>query len=165
MRKVFFVFSLLTVSFISTQAQTTFGVHANGILSNVKKELWQNGGHMQQVEYDNKVSWKAGVFANVPINRTFSLVPQLNLLSKGAKRNEYRTGDSFGTPVTFNIKEELKYTYMELPLYLVYNWSGKRNGFFAGAGPILSYGIDGKETYNSTRTSGGSPGLIPDRRM
>jgi hypothetical protein len=155
MRKVFIAFSLLTVSVLGAQAQTTFGVHGNGILASMKGEFKDDNGETQKQEGKNRFSWKAGVFANVPLAETFSFMPQLNLLSKGTKIDQKESVDFFGTTYSVDLKGESKLTYLELPLYFVYNSYSETGGFFGGVGPVLSYGIGGKEEITSTVTIGG----------
>lgn len=155
MRKVILAFSLLTVSFIGAQAQTTFGVHANGILASMKGEYKDDNGDMQEYEGKNRFSWKGGLYASVPLTETFSFMPQLNLLSKGTKIDQTESVDFFGTTYTVALKGESKLTYLELPLYFVYNSYSETGGFFGGVGPVLGYGIGGKEKLTSTVTIGG----------
>lgn len=114
----------LFFSMYFANAQTQFGIHADGILASQTAEA--SG---LKISSDSRFSWKVGVIANAPINEQFSFMPQLNLLSKGSKFNFQ------------DVKSETQLTYIELPLNFVYN----SNGFFGGLGPVLSYGVGGKE--------------------
>ena len=156
MRKVFLAFGLITVSFISANAQSSFGVHANGILANAKSEYKDDNGQTVEQEGKNRFSWKAGVFASVPLSETFSFMPQLNLLSKGAKVDESGSENILGSTYSWNIKGESKLTYLELPLYVVYNSISETGGFFGGVGPVISYGMGGKVDATYTESFGGT---------
>ncbi|MGZ3923393.1 MAG: outer membrane beta-barrel protein [Flavisolibacter sp.] len=115
-------FSVAVASLVN--AQSTFGIHIDGVSSNM--EYKTSGLTMKP---DSKLGWKVGTVANFSLASTFSFMPQLNLVSKGAKMT-YN-----GTTTTNNL------TYVELPLNFVYT-SG---GFFGGVGPNIAFGVGGKE--------------------
>ena len=117
-----FIVALLCGYILNAQVQ--FGIHANGILASQSAKA--SG---ITISSDSRFSWKAGLIANVPATEQISFMPQLNLVSKGSK---FAFED---------LKSESKLTYLELPLNFVYN-SG---GFFGGLGPVLSFGLSGKE--------------------
>ncbi len=124
MRKVFLVLASV-FALNASNAQTSFGIHAEGISASQTYKI--NGISFSP---SSRFSWKAGLVANAPLSEQISFMPQLNLVSKGSK---------------FDVQGEkstTKLTYLELPLNLVYN----SDGFFAGLGPVLSYGIGGKIT-------------------
>ncbi|HEU0111954.1 MAG TPA: porin family protein [Flavisolibacter sp.] len=124
MRKYFLVLLTVLSGYLVT-AQIQVGVHADVILASQKIEV--SGFDLSG---DNRVSWRGGLVANIPATEQISFMPQLNLLSKGGKFD------------IEDVKTEFKLTYLELPLNFVYNSSG----FFAGLGPVLSYGMGGKVT-------------------
>lgn len=115
-------FSVAAVSLVN--AQTSFGIHVDGVSSNME---YKASGY--NFKPDSKIGWKVGAVANVPLASTFSFMPQLNVVSKGAKMT------TNGTTSTVNL------TYVELPLNFVYT-SG---GFFGGVGPNIAYGVGGKQ--------------------
>ena len=115
-------FSFAVASLVNAQA--TFGIHLDGVSSNME---YKTSG--LTVKPDSKLGWKVGTVANVPLASTFAFMPQLNVVSKGAKMS-YN-----GTTSTDNL------TYVELPLNFVYT-SG---GFFGGVGPNVAFGIGGKQ--------------------
>ena len=129
MRKVFLVLASV-FALGSANAQTSFGIHADGILAS---QSIKAAGF--KISTGDRFSWKAGLVANVPATEQISFMPQLNLVSKGSK---------FAFEDT---KTEIKLTYLELPLNFVFNSSG----FFGGIGPVLSFGLGGKEkaTYGT----------------
>jgi hypothetical protein len=112
-----------------SQAQIQIGVHADGILAYQTAKA--NG---ENVSTDSRFSWRGGFVANLNIDKQFSFMPQLNLVNKGSKF-EY-------TGTSNTVEQVTRLTYIELPMNVVYNF----NGFFGGIGPVLSYGISGKQT-------------------
>jgi hypothetical protein len=147
---------LVTICIVSAvslmQAQVSVGVHANGILA---------GGSIKEedikLKQKSRFSWKFGVVANIGITEQLSFMPQLNVLSKGGKIDSRITESYEGINYTVETKGKNTLTYVELPLNIVYTM----NGFFAGAGPSLSYGIGGKS--NGTVTSYDEDGTELDR--
>ena len=131
MKKLLFTFFIAAAS-LAVNAQATFGIHANGILSSAKAEE-KEGNTTVSTKFDSRFSWKAGVVADMPISENISFMPQLNLLSKGGKMSQSESG--------FSSSMEMRFTYLELPLNFVYNHT---SGLFIGAGPSLSYGIGGE---------------------
>lgn len=115
-------FSVAAASLVN--AQTSFGIHLDGVSSNM--EYKSSGLTMKP---DSKIGWKVGAVANVPLASTFSFMPQMNIVSKGAKMTYS------GATSTVNL------TYVELPLNFVYT-SG---GFFGGVGPNIAFGVGGKQ--------------------
>jgi hypothetical protein len=123
----------LVAGVVTTQAQTSFGIHAAGILANTEQK--ESG---VTIKGDSKFGWKIGGVANVPVASAISFMPQLNVLTKGSKYEVSESG--------FTFKQTANLTYVELPLNFVYN-SG---GFFAGIGPSIGFGIGGKIKVEET---------------
>jgi hypothetical protein len=146
MRKILFVFGLLT-AVSAANAQTTFGVHANGIMASGTQEFGDEKSDIKSL-----MSWKIGGVATIGLSENFQFMPQLNILSKGGKQEESYKED-MGGGMMLEEKEEVKYklTYVEIPLNFVYN-SGS---FFIGAGPSISLGMSGKADYKYTVTFDG----------
>lgn len=151
MKKVFFAIGLL-ISIQSLQAQATLGIHGNAILANASYETDDD-----EFDFDpeHRVSWKAGIVADVPLTDRISFMPQLNLLSKGTKINDTESGQIQGVPVTVITNLKFYLTYIELPLNFVYNAGDEYGGFFIGVGPSISAGIGGKVKTKFTFSAGG----------
>lgn len=126
---------------LAANAQVSFGVHANGIGAGGKMESEVEG---ETIKFDlkNRFSWKAGAVAFVPIAPNFTIMAQLNLLSKGGKISESYSESYEGTDYSIETKMEARLTYIEVPLNITYS----SENFWVGAGPSLSYGIGGKST-------------------
>lgn len=141
MKKLFFA-SITTLGlYFITNAQTTFGVHVNGISASVN-DKFEEDGQTIETKGQGRISWKVGGVAIVPISANFSFMPQLNLLSKGTELEKTYNETDAGQTFTVTVDAIAKFTYLELPLNLVYNTSS----FFVGAGPSVSYGVGG-ETF------------------
>jgi len=152
MKKLLTACGILFFSF-SAFAQPSFGIHANGIMASIKEKNFASLGEgsmdpddpdFSAIRWKNKskFSWKIGAAASFPISDNFSFMPQLNLLSKGGKMGYKMDEDFFGTTFKFDINSNITLTYLELPLNIVYN----TESFFVGAGPSISYGLNGEYT-------------------
>lgn len=120
-------------------AQPSIGVHANVIGANMKnKEAGEN------IDFENRFSWKGGLVAQVPLTMNVNFMPQLNILSKGGKLDLSETSDLGGVPVTETLKGNAKLVYLELPLNVVYSTGGEEGGFFIGLGPSIGFGLSGE---------------------
>ncbi|MBD0331112.1 MAG: PorT family protein [Chitinophagaceae bacterium] len=131
--------SIFVMGMLSAKTQVTFGVHANGIMTTMEGKTED-----EEANFKYRFSWKIGGLANIPLTDYISFMPQLNVLSKGAKVEESATEDIFGDPETYSIKANFKLTYLELPLTVIYNSGDATMGFFVGAGPSVSYGLGGE---------------------
>lgn len=150
---------LLLVAVAATSfahAQPSIGVHANVIGASMT-----NKSDGEEANFDTRISWKAGLIAQVPVGTSVYFQPQLNLLSKGGKIDETETVDYNGIPLTATIKGDAKLTYLELPLNLVYSPGGEDGGFFIGIGPTIGYGIGGKIEGDATASIGGQTASQP----
>lgn len=116
---------MASVCFMSVNAQTTtsFGIKANGILTNVKLSDYQtsNGSFRPGVAL--------GGFVNVNFNEYFSLQPELELSYTTGK---IRVGD---------VRNKYKYASVEIPVYAMGRVKAGNGSFFAGVGPNIGYGF------------------------
>ena len=128
--------AVLTAGVFVAQAQTTFGVHAAGIMANQTAKSGDT-----ELDTKSRFGWKVGGVANMPIASNIAFMPQLNVVNKGSEIK-------MDIPMFGTIEGTTSLTYVELPLNFVYT-SG---GFFGGIGPSIAFGIGGKETYKSGGT-------------
>jgi hypothetical protein len=121
MRKLTFTLLLVSAIGFSGYAQkTSFGIKA-GVTSN----YWAFSHTESDAKLGgSKVGFYAGGIANIPLSAHLTFQPNLLVSRKGARMEE----QDF---TTWNI---------ELPAHLLYT----HNGFFVGAGPNFSYGLDGR---------------------
>ena len=135
----------------AAQAQATFGVQANGLLSNTKADYSGD----ENADAKGRISWKAGVVMNAPLSSHISFRPELNALSKGGIIEAVTSSNVGGQVYRYTAKQTYQLTYIEAPLNVVYNTNGTDRGFFIGAGPSVSYGVGGHIKSESTQTAGG----------
>jgi hypothetical protein len=137
--------SLLIAAFasviFSAQAQVTFGIHANLVGASMSNK--SNDPNNPLEDYDTRFSWKFGGVAQVPITDFVVFMPQLNVLNKGGKFDQTRTGFFQGVPLTVTDKGDVELTYIELPLHFAYTNGTDVGNFFIGVGPSFSFGIRG----------------------
>lgn len=123
---------VILLLFSISKAQTSFGIQVDGIAAN-------QVASRADYKLNTLLTWKFGLLANMPITSNLSLMPQLNLVNKGMRATGQSNNNSGNYTVT-NFTERL--SYLELPVYLLYRSTrDQKNGFFIGAGPVISYGL------------------------
>ncbi|HEY1115876.1 MAG TPA: porin family protein [Chitinophagaceae bacterium] len=149
MKKIMFLTALVVATSFA-QAQVSIGVHGNLIGASMK-----NTEDGQDLDFDNRFSWKGGLVAQVPLTMNVNFLPQLNLLSKGGKMDISETAEIQGVPVTERLKGNAKLVYLELPLNVVYSTGGEEGGFFIGLGPSIGFGLSGEFEGDYTISAAG----------
>ena len=104
---------------IMASAQVKFGVHANGIAAG-GKIVDNTDGQEVKMTLKSRLSWKAGVVADIPVAENLSFVPQLSLLSKGGKIKDSYNESYEGVEYVIKTQADAKLTYLELPLNIAY---------------------------------------------
>jgi hypothetical protein len=159
MKKLFIVF-LVSAAYVSN-AQTSFGIHAGAIAADMKET------YDGEADFNGKsrISFRAGVHANLPLSSSFSIMPQLNFVSKGTKIDESETIDLFGNTYSYTAKGHIKMNFLELPVHFVYNQKmAGGNTFFIGAGPSFSYGLSGEGKIDVTENDNGTIDQFSEQR-
>jgi len=139
----------LAIMLISTSAfsQINFGLR-----SGVAATTLSDKGNLYQ---DNKVtfSYTGGVFATIPVIKSFSIQPELNYVRKG-RSNET-------TEINTSVKTDFMIHYLEVPVLFQYrndqmlNKSG--SVFYINAGPYAAFPLN-----TQTRVSDDNEGtLVP----
>jgi hypothetical protein len=98
------------------------------------------------VTSDIKVGFTLGEIISFPLGSKLCFQPALYLTQKGGVLKSEQE----------NITERATYNYLELPLDFIYYPNNKHNGFFAGAGPVISYGLWGKYKITGMYSEDGS---------
>jgi len=138
MKKVFLGFTFLTlISFASYSQDIRFGFQAGTAIASQKAK--SSGINISS---DSKFSVTAGLLADIPVTGAVSFQPALNFTQKGSKMNITQDG--------FSVKSTQTLNYLELPLNVLYNGTAGSGKFFGGLGPVLSYGLSGKSTYEES---------------
>jgi hypothetical protein len=133
MRKHILTFICCTLFFstISIAQKARFGFSAGATLANVSMKM-----NNIKISTSSKIGLTAGILLDKPISDHLIFQPALNFVQKGAKSKE-NDGQA-----TLN--------YLEVPLNFMYR-SNNRDGFFAGAGPSLAYGLSGTSKAGSDK--------------
>jgi Outer membrane protein beta-barrel domain len=117
------------ISFLcAANAQVSVGFTAGGTLSNYKAK--EDG---EDATGDSKSGFTAGIIASIPAGKNFGIQTGAHWVQKRTKEEEDE--DKFSLTVNS----------IEIPMNLVYNSS---SGFFAGAGPSVSFAVSGKMKFN-----------------
>lgn len=130
------IYTLLTfLSFITiSQAQTTLGMRVGTNLSNVN---FSDNNDVINPKF--KFGPTVGVFVNIPLNKDFSVQPELLYSSQG-----FRTKETFHLEgLTFESEGKFKTDYITLPILVKYQLD---NGVNFELGSQLSYFYLGKYT-------------------
>ena len=129
--KIVLCFGLMTLMFSAVKAQNTeFGIHAGGALASYKISQ-QN----VSVSSDSRFGFTGGVTAAIHLSPNISFQPELNFTQLGGNFSEG------------GMTSKLSLSYLQLPLNVVYHMQ-ENQGFFAGAGPSLAYGLSGTQTVS-----------------
>lgn len=128
MKKKMVVAMLTALATVTLHAQTTsFGIKGGANSNTFYLKSEGTGGSDTRYSL-TKPGFHVGGIVNLQFSDNFSLQPQLLLVNKGGKIK--LSGD----------ETEFDFYTIDLPINLLYHY----NGFFAGAGPNLSYGISAK---------------------
>jgi hypothetical protein len=90
----------------------------------------------------SKLGLTVGLTSSLPMGKNLSFQPGLNFVQKG------------GTFKMEGTKDVTTLNYLEIPLNLVYSFPSSSGKFFIGAGPSLSFGLSGKDKWDSEGQSG-----------
>ena len=131
----FFLMPMILSVSVASNAQTNIGLTLGGTSSSVTAKA--SG---ISISPKSKTGITAGLFTDISLSNNLSFQPALNFVQKGFKMEQD------------DVKDNLSYNYLELPLNFVYS-TQKSLGFFIGAGPSIAYGLSGKEKYMDSQNS------------
>lgn len=124
MKRTFVIVTALMLSAAVYAQKTTFGIKA-GVNSNSLVVRVENDG--DKVNFSSsKIGFQAGGVADIAFSDKFSIQPNLLFVLKGGKYP--------------NTQYAVNLFSVDVPI----NFLFKQNGFFAGAGPNISYGLSAK---------------------
>lgn len=131
---------ILLVSPHLTEAQVRFGIKGGVNSANLRHEA---------INFDPLLRFQGGVVVDVSISPHFSIQPSFLYSAKGYSV-DFGEFDQNGKPTGKQDQLKLKVNYVEIPFLALYKTElGKGFRFFAGVGPYLGIGIDGKATSNA----------------
>lgn len=150
-------------SILTAQKPVYFGAKAGlsipSLQAGESKNMWNK-------DYKSRIGPSFGLFAEIPLNKNFSLVPEVNFAGQGGKRNniqpmsipeEYVSAfqTAFKTPETYifaNLRNTSRINFLQIPLQLKYNKSITASGklkAYAQFGPFVGFMLSGKQLVNS----------------
>ena len=135
------------------------GLSIPSLQAGESKNIWNK-------DYKSRIGPSFGLFAEIPLNKNFSLVPELNFAGQGGKRNniqpmsipeEYVAAfqTAFNTTETYifaNLKNTSRINFLQIPLQLKYNRALTANGklkAYAQFGPFVGFMLLGKQIVSS----------------
>ena len=125
-----------------------FGIKAGLAMSNVDSKNYKQGGSMEDWTVSPRLGLTGGLLVEFRVAKIFSIQPEFLLTMKGCKREGYTDLYSVSTgDLTYqDVFEEwnLNFTYIEIPVNLIFNIPIKKDRLQIGAGPYVAYGIAGK---------------------
>lgn len=138
--KNFLLFPFL-IATLHMNAQTRFGVQAGVIASRSKisgtNDLDKYSGSPQAL-----VGYKFGFLAEIKVKSNVYFSPEINYLGKGSK---YSNRTVFSNNNIIEVKRTIKTEYIEVPLNVFYKFRRGDGFVFAGGGPVIGFGLNGKE--------------------
>jgi hypothetical protein len=129
---------------ITMYGQVTIG-GAIGILSSKSDIKSEDVDELLGKSY-RKGGVKFGVYADIKLAKGLFATPMINFVSKGSKSKK-NYDEQLGDVI--KIVTKFSTNYIEIPLTLTYK-SNDNYGFFANAGPVISYGVGGNIKARST---------------
>ncbi|HSC54267.1 MAG TPA: porin family protein [Phnomibacter sp.] len=146
--KQIFIFTFLFAA-LHANAQNKIGVQA-GVLAS--RSIISGTSELESYAGSPKAltGYKFGVFAEIKLSDKVYFSPEINYLDKGSKY-DHQTTLSNGNIV--DVKRTIKTQYLELPVNLYYKAKTGKGAFFAGAGPVIGFGLKGKEESTIYKSS------------
>jgi hypothetical protein len=157
------VFALFSATYVAAQRkEVSIGFRAGMTIPS----LSSNSDNPVNSGYSTTNRFGAGVFAEVKINRLFSLQPMLEYVQEGAKKDGMQAltvpdglaslFEQFGQPVPdylyANFNSSAKINYLMLPVLAKFGWNiGQSNWrFYVGAGPYIGLLLNAKQLTSGT---------------
>ncbi len=152
---------LLSINTFSGFAQKQIFIGAKGGLSIPNLRAGETKNEWNK-DYTSRIGPHFGLFTEIPLNKHFSLVPELNFSGQGGKRNTiqpmtipeqylemFQIGLQTDKDYIFaNLNNTSRINYLQLPIHLKYSTPialKKRLSMHAQVGPYIGYMISGKQ--------------------
>lgn len=138
--KKFLLLALLAPSMLPVYSQTSVGVIAG---YNAASQHPQYQSPVGINDFSIKSTWRAGIVADHHLWKKFYLQPQLLLNNKGekVKYTDLRPG------IIYTAYANMRLLFLELQANFIFRQQWGKGKFFAGAGPYLGRGINGKYQF------------------
>lgn len=149
MKRITGLITVIVLSTVLLQAQQTkshAGRASIGIRGGVNfQNLTGKDDNGDKINNDMLTGFNAGLNAEIPVGTDFYFQPGVLYTIKGAKGSDIILGQT--------IKSEIKISYLELPLNLIYKPMLGGGHMLLGFGPYVAFGMSGKVSYSGGGTS------------
>ena len=142
---LFIAIIIASLNTVNAQQKVKYGLQTGYLLGS---SLFTDEDGLSYGTTTSKSGFRIGVNASIPIGTSLVFNPEINYVNKGSKNAIDVPG--FGV----SIENSFTANYIEVPLNILYNIPSKNEGFYIGAGPTISMGLNGKGTL-----SGNSMGM------
>jgi hypothetical protein len=129
-------------------SKVKFGIEMGLNMSNVNSENYKPGASMEDWTVYPRFGFNTGILLDFKISKLISIQPEFKISMKGCKREGYtvivKADDKDIVVYQDAFKEwNLNFTYLEVPVNLVFNIAAGNGNLFVGGGPYLAYGVYG----------------------
>lgn len=133
MKKIYLIafISCISITIATAQSSVKFGLKGGLSLSNIHASSAGGASDNLSGPFQSIASFYIGATAEIPVGKSFSVVPGLSVIGKGAQ-------DSEGSTKRFYIAE--------LPVNILYNFYAGKDRLFIGGGPYIGYMVHGMES-------------------
>lgn len=126
-----------------------YGFKAGLAMSNVNSEDFKAGGFFEDWEVYPRFGFSGGFLIDFTLFKNLSLQPEFLLTMKGCKREGYTDIiNAYDPDITLYhdafLVWKVNFTYIEIPINIIYKIPVKAGSIYVGTGPYLAYGISGK---------------------
>jgi len=137
--KKFILSAIGVITFtIASQAQLKLGIKAGAGLSNQRINVTEGSIYSSE----NFKGYHAGIISDLHLGGNFYLQPQVLFSQKGVTLLHTNGHDA-----------QLKMSYLEVPVNLLYKFNLPCGKIFLGAGGAFSYAVAGKQTIDGQKTN------------
>ena len=142
MKKVYVLLFIIFLPIVSS-GQVSVGVSAGSNISS----MFINLRDLSTFKINPILGYNANILIEYKLNPALSISSWISLTQKGFNHHI-----NYGPIQILDSAKDMtsRLTYIDLPIYLKFNASLNKMGFFYGIGPYLSYGIYGKIITNTT---------------
>jgi hypothetical protein len=121
------------------------GLNVGANLLDLKQEEFFN-------RYNGILSYSFGISFEFMLNEKVSLLSNINYDRKIMESESFGIPDDFGNPSEFTAKNEIKYSYINIPVFIRY-YFGNNNRLNINAGGFYNYVLNVKDETRVNETS------------
>lgn len=136
MKMIIGTVTIILISAFSITAQTEIGVRTGVAFNNSNIS-----GMIGEILPESKThyGYSLGIYADLPMNNSFSFHPEIAYASKGFTMNEGTNFEMFGLDIPLGVSAESHLKYVESMALIRYKMGSEKLKFFVEAGPGMGY--------------------------